>query len=112
MAQALREELPHVPGQGRRPRVPGCDGTGAVERSYPTPEARGGCWEEQPHVQGAVAVWVQEGLEELLLAQGQGQRLRVPGCIGTGAAERSCPTSEVRAEAGRSYHMPEVRGCG
>ena len=52
------------------------------------------------------------GLEELLLAQGQGQRLRVPGCIGTGAAERSCPTSEVRAEAGRSYHMPEVRGCG
>ena len=66
MAQALQEELPHVPGQGRRPRVPGCDGTGAVERSYPTPEARGGCWEEQPHVQGAVAVWVQEGLEELL----------------------------------------------
>ena len=50
--------------------------------------------------------------EKLPLDQGQGQRLRVPGCLGTGAAERSCPTSEVRAEAGRSYHMPEVRGCG
>ena len=31
----------------------------------PTPEARGGGWEEQPHVQGAVAAWAQEGLEEL-----------------------------------------------
>ena len=57
-----------------RPRVPGCDGTGTAERSYPspgsgaaagrsypTPEARGGGREEQPHVQGAVAAWVQEG---------------------------------------------------
>ena len=37
------------------------------------------------------------GREEL--TQGQGRRLRVPGCIGTGAAERS-------------YPMPEVRGGG
>ena len=29
------------------------------------PEARDGGWEEQPHVQGAVAAWAQEGLEEL-----------------------------------------------
>lgn len=55
---------------------------GAAERSYPAsevragcrkelpqapkPEARGGSREEQPHVQGAEAVWAQEGLEELL----------------------------------------------
>ena len=38
-------------------------------------ETRGGGREEQPHIQGAVAVWGQEGLEELLHVQGQeGQR--------------------------------------
>ena len=50
----------------------------------PTPAARGGGWEEQPHaqgqgqwredqthVQGAVAVKVQEGLEELSDVEGQ-----------------------------------------
>ena len=105
-----REELPHVRGHGRRPRVPGCDSAGAAkrsypsprlgaaarrsyptsevrgggrecqaataqeppaERSYPTPEVRGGGREEQPHFQGAVAAWTQEGLEELLHVQGQ-----------------------------------------
>ena len=38
-------------------------------------EARGGGWEEQPHVQGAVAAWAQEGLEELFHVQGQKGRL-------------------------------------
>ena len=37
----------------------------------PTPEARGGGWEDQPHVQGAVAAWAQEGLEELSHVEGQ-----------------------------------------
>ena len=59
-------ELPSAQGQGRWPRVPGCDIAGAVERRYPTPEARGGGREEQPHGRGAVAAWAQEGLEELL----------------------------------------------
>ena len=45
--------------EGRQLRVPGCDGAG-------TAEVRGGGLEEQPHVQGAVAALVQEGLEELL----------------------------------------------
>ena len=45
------------------------------------------------------------GREELPLTQGQGLQQRVPGCVGTGAAERSYPTSEVRAAAGRSYPM-------
>jgi len=43
-------------------------------RSYPLPKARGGGREEQPHVQGAVAARVQEGLEELFHVQGQEDR--------------------------------------
>ena len=35
------------------------------------PDVRGGGREELPHIQGAVAAWVQEGLEELLHIQGQ-----------------------------------------
>ena len=35
------------------------------------PEARGGGQEDQPHVQGAVAARVQEGLEELSHVEGQ-----------------------------------------
>ena len=37
-----QEELPHVRGQGQRPRVPDCDGAGTAERNYPTSEVRGG----------------------------------------------------------------------
>ena len=79
-----REELPCVRGQGQRPRVPDCDGTGMAERGYPVSEVRGGDKrsypasevrgsgrEEQPHVQGAVAARGQEGLEELFHVQGQ-----------------------------------------
>ena len=35
-------------GQGQRPRVPGCDGTGMADRSYPASEVRGGGREELP----------------------------------------------------------------
>ena len=66
-----QEELPHVRGQGQRPRVPGCDGAGTAERSYPVSEARGGGREGQPHVQGVVAAQAQEGLEELSHVEGQ-----------------------------------------
>ena len=80
--------------------MPDCDGAGIAERSYPTyevrgaaerrytasevrggrweellhaptPKARGSSWEEQPHVQGVVAAWAQEGLEELSHVEGQ-----------------------------------------
>ena len=40
-------------------------------RSNPTPEASGGGWEEQPHIQGAVAAQAQEGLEEPSHVEGQ-----------------------------------------
>ena len=72
--------------------MPGCEGAGGAERSYLTQEARGGGWEEQPQVQGAVAAREQEGLEELVhikvrrgggeeipLVQGKEQRLRFAG---------------------------------
>ena len=41
----------------------------------PKSEARGGGQEDQPHVQGAVAVRAQEGLEELSHIEGQEGRL-------------------------------------
>ena len=75
-----QEELPHVRGQGQRPRVPGCDGAGTAERSYPTPKVRGGSWEELPCIRG----------------QGWWSR---------GAT--LCP--RPRAVSGRTYPMPEAR---
>ena len=47
----------------------------AARKSYLLPEARGGGREEQPYVQGAVALQAPEGLEELFHVQGRdGQR--------------------------------------
>ena len=67
--RSLEDPMP----KGRQPRgVTPCPRSGAAaERSYPMAEARGGGLEEQPHVQGAVAAWAQEGLEELFHVQGQ-----------------------------------------
>ena len=48
------------------------------------------------------------GREELPLAQGQGQWLRVPGCTGIGAAERSYPLPKVRGSD--REELPHVRG--
>ena len=49
--------------------------SGTAGKSHPVPLARGGSWEEQPHVQGAVAARAQEGLEEPSHIEGQeGQR--------------------------------------
>ena len=73
-------------------------------RRYHASKARDGGWEEQPHVQGVVAVQVQEGLEEpshvegqegqwegILLIQGKEQQL----CF-AGAAVRRYLTPKVR----------------
>ena len=43
----------------------------AAITSYPTLEARGSGREKQPHVQGVVAAWALEGLQELLHIEGQ-----------------------------------------
>ena len=66
---------------------PASEVRGGDERSYPSfevrggsreelppapkPEARGSSWEDQPHVQGALAAWAQEGLKELSHVEGQ-----------------------------------------
>ena len=77
---------------GQWPRVPGCDGAGTAQRSYPTSEVKGGGQEELPRIQG------------------QGRWLRVPGCDSAGAAQRSYPTSEVRG-SGRE-ELPHARDQG
>ena len=56
----------------------------AAKRSYPMSEVRGGSREEQPHVQGVVAVWAQEG-----------QRGATPRSRSGRAALRSYPSSKV-----------------
>ena len=52
-------------------RYPPSEARGGDERSYPASEVRGGGREDQPHVQGALAVRAQEGLEELSHVEGQ-----------------------------------------
>ena len=76
----------------------------AVGRSNRSTEARGSGWEDQPHVQGAVAARVQEGLEdyptlkvrkggseEIPLVQGKEKRLRFAG-----AGVKRYPIPKVR----------------
>ena len=80
------EELSHAQGQGWRPRVPGCDGMGAAERSYPTSEER---WlRGHRRAERSYSTFkVRRGD----LVQGKEQRL----CF-AGAAVKTYPTSEVR----------------
>ena len=73
-------------------------------RSNPKPKTRGGGREEQPHIQGVVAAWAQEGLEEpshvesqegwweeIPFIQGEEQRL----CF-AGAAVKRYPMTKIR----------------
>ena len=48
-----QEELPYVQGQGQRPRVPGCNSTGMVERSYRGQEGRPRGATPRPRSRGA-----------------------------------------------------------
>ena len=66
--QQPKGAAPHL-RSGRLPRVPGCGGAGAAESSR-LRQCRSSP-EELPYVQGAVAAWAQEGLEELFHVQGQ-----------------------------------------
>ena len=71
--KSSREELPHNRGQGQRPgeATPRLRPGVAAGRTYPMPEAKGIGREQRPHLQGVVAVWAKEGLEELFHVQGQ-----------------------------------------
>ena len=68
-----QEELPHVRGKGRQPRGATLRPRpeAAAWRTNPTPETKGDGWEDQPHVQGVVVAWAQEGLEKLSHVEGQ-----------------------------------------
>ena len=71
-----QEELPQVRGQGRRPRMPGCDTAGAAERTYPASEVRGSGREELPHIEVRGG-----GREELPQLRGQGRQPRMPSYL-------------------------------
>ena len=75
-----------------------------ARRSNPMPEARGGGWEDQPHVQGAMAAGVQEGLEELFhlkVRKGGGEEIplvqgKEQWLLFAGAAVKRYPMPKVR----------------
>ena len=75
--------------------MPGCDGAGAAERTYPTCKVRGSAQEELPHVQG----------------QGQWLRRATPRPRSGTAAERSNSMSKEcgRRRAKRTYSTFKVR---
>ena len=85
-------------------RYPGTRSGVAAGRSYPTPKTRGSGWEDQPYVQGAVAVRAQEGLEELVHVESQeGCSEEIPLVQGkeqwlcfAGTAVKRYPMSKVR----------------
>ena len=72
--------------------------------SNPTPKARGSSQERHPHVQGVVAVRVQEGLEEPSHIEGQeGKREEIP--LTQGKEQWPC----FAGAAVKRYSTPEVR---
>ena len=76
----------------------------AAGRSNPMPKARDGGREGQPHVQGVVAVQVQEGLEEPSHVEGQeGQWEEIP--LIQGKEQRLC----FAGAATKRYSTPKVR---
>ena len=87
--------------------MPGCDGTGAAERSYPTSKERWlhGCRRaERSYSTFKVR---RDGGEEIPLVQGKEQRLHFAG-----ASVKRYPMSKVRATQIRLKVLQEgIRGC-
>ena len=111
--------------------MPGCDGAGTAERSYPKSEARGGSQEDLPHVQGqgqkpggpharrAAAKRsyptseVRGSGRECQTATTQERPRGATPCLRSrGAAEKRYPASEVRGGDERSYPASGARGGG
>ena len=94
--------------------MPGCDGAGAAERSYPKSEVRGEGWEEVPYTRDQ---WRRPGGATPCLRSGAAAGEATP-CPRSGAvAERSNPTSKQRwlcrhRSAERSYSTFKVRRGG
>ena len=85
-------ELPHVRGQGQQPGVPGCDGAGMAERSYPVSKVGGHGWEEIHCVRG----------------QGRQPGGATPNPRLGAATETSSPTPKARG--GGRERQPDVQG--
>ena len=110
-----QEELPHIRGQGQRPRVSDCDSAGTAERSYPTSEVGGATRGVTPRWRSGAAAW-----EELSHVRGRGggwgaTRGATPRPRSGAAAGRSYPTPlspRPRAAVGRSNPTTEARGGG
>ena len=109
-----QEELPHVRGKGQRPRVPGCNGAGTAEKSYPSPrsgvvagrsypmyEVRGGGREELPHIWG-------QGRRP----GGPTPRPRSGGCAGAGGPRGDIPCWRPGRAVVRRYPSSKVRSSG
>ena len=118
---SLMESLDHAEvhlllaqGQGWRPRAPGCDSAGAVQRSFPTSRP-GAATERSYHTAGVRGL----AQEELPHARGQGRRLRgaTPPprsscCTGAGRQRGATPCSRSGGEAMRRYPSSKVRSSG
>ena len=124
-----REELPHVRGQGQRPRGPTpCPRSGqrprratprprsvaVAEGGYPTSEVRSGGRGELPHVRGRGG-----GRDKLPHFRGQGQQRRgaTPGqrsggCAGAGGLRGITPRSRSGGAAVRRYPSSKIRSSG
>ena len=75
------------------------------------PEVRGSSLEEQSHVQGAVAVWAQEGQEELLHVQGQFSRSVVSDSLQPHELQHSrppCPSPTPEQGLNSGGLVPEL----
>ena len=109
-----QEELPHVRGQGQRPRVPGWNSAGTAEKSYPSPrsgaavgrsyptsEVRDGGWEELPHARG-------QGRRP----GGPTPRPRSGGCAGAGGPSGAIPCWRSGRAVVRRYPSSKVRSSG
>ena len=121
-----QEELPHIRGQGQRPRVSDCDSAGTAERSYPTSKVGGGDERSYPALEvrggslgGAIPRPRSGGgrQEELPRVGGQGRWLggATPRWRSGAAAGRRYPTPlspRPRAAVGRSNPTTEARGGG
>ena len=95
-----QEELPHIRGQGQRPRVPGCDSAGTAERSYPI-------WGQGQQPRGATQVWGQGWRPG-----GAAPQPRSSGCEGAGGPRGAIPRWRSGRAVVRRYPSSKVRSNG
>ena len=120
-----QEELPHVRGQGQRPRVPDCDGAGTAEKELLYVHGhRGGGREEIPSVrgQGRRAGGTTphphaggQGRRAGGATHAQGQELRreeLPASEDMGSSQEKLPHApKPEAKGGGGEEQPHIQGA-